>query len=88
MWGLQMWLSFGEGVRVRLIGVQSSEWLGLGKGVPSGEGVRVGGSEFRVWLGLESGSESELGLEPHFSVAGGRVHSKSGAQGKWHRESL
>ena len=54
------------------------------------EGVRVGGSEFRVWLGLESGSESELGLEPHFSVAGGApcVHSKSGAQGKWHRESL
>ena len=30
------------------------------------------GSGYRV-TGLESGSESELGLEPHFSVAGGRV---------------
>ena len=39
---MQVWLSFGEGVRVRVIG-----------------------------LGLESGSESEFGSDPHFSVAGG-----------------
>ena len=29
-------------------------------------------------LGLESRSELELGLEPNLSVAGGRVHSRSG----------
>ena len=36
-----------------------------------GEEVRVRVRVIR--LGLESGSESRSGLEPHFSVAGGRV---------------
>ena len=42
------------------------------------------GLQFRVvrLIGLESGSESELGLKPQFSVAGGRVHSIRRAQGK------
>ena len=35
---------------------------------------------FRVRVRVRVRSESELGLEPHFSVAGGRVHSRRAGQ--------
>ena len=64
---------------------------GACKRLSFGEGVWV---RVRViGIGLESGSESSVRvIEPHVSVAGGACTAdqacRSGAQGKWHRESL
>ena len=47
------------------------------------------GSEFRHYRLRVRVRVRIYRLEPHFSVAGGAcVHSRSGAQGKWQRESL
>ena len=73
MGGASRWLPFGEGVRVVGLGIRL-----VGFRVQSGWAYRVG-VRVRVRVRVRA---------PLLAVAGGApcVHSKSGAQGKWHRE--